>query len=125
MRGSADARSRQYFSYFAFLSAREPGRSCCEDVRVRHFLPYRRGYPARERPPSWSIRRLGYGLLIGLVFSGYLIWHLAKYCSARDGQLGKIGAFIICSPIFAFSAVVWRGLWGLILGLFWRAVQGA
>jgi hypothetical protein len=25
MRGSADARSRQYLSYFAFFSARDPG----------------------------------------------------------------------------------------------------
>src|SRR5260370_36104841 len=76
-------------------------------------------------PPPWSVRRFASGLLIVLAFPGYPIWHLTKYCSSQEGWLGKIGAFIILSPIFAFIAVVWIGLWGLILGLFWRAVQGA
>ena len=74
---------------------------------------------ARRFPPPWQ------SLLIALVLPGYLIWYLAKYCSTQEGRLGKIAAFVIFSPIFAFSAVVWIGLWGLILGLFWRAVQGA
>jgi hypothetical protein len=33
--------------------------------------------------------------------------------------------FVVLSPIFGFSALVWFGLWALIVGLLWVAVQGA
>jgi len=79
----------------------------------------------RRFPSPWTVRRLAHALLIVLASPGYLIWHLAKYCSSQEGWLSKIGAFIILSPFFALGALVWIGLWGLMLGLLWRAVQGA
>jgi hypothetical protein len=79
---------------------------------------------ARRFPPPWSIRHLRRGL-IALTFPGYLIWDLAKYCNSQEGRPGKIGMFVVLSPIFGFSALVWFGLWALIVGLLWRSVQGA
>ena len=79
---------------------------------------------ARRFPPPRSIRHLPRGLLIALTFPGYLIWDLAKYCNSQEGRPGKIGMFVVLSPIFGFSALVWFGLWALIVGLLWRAVQG-
>jgi hypothetical protein len=73
-------------------------------------------FPERRFPPPWSVRRFASGLLIVLAFPGYPIWHLTKYCSSQEGWLGKIGAFIILSPIFAFSALVWIGIWGFYPG---------
>jgi hypothetical protein len=79
-------------------------------------------------PPNAASRRLGqftHGLLIALAFPGYLIWDLAKYCNSQERRLGKMGMFVVLSPIFGFSALVWFGLWALIVGLLWVAVQGA
>jgi hypothetical protein len=39
MRGSADARSRQYFSYFAFLSARDPDDAIASRSVFAMFYP--------------------------------------------------------------------------------------
>jgi hypothetical protein len=79
---------------------------------------------ARRFPP-WSIRDVPRGLLIALMSPGYLIWELAKYCNSQEGRFPKVGMFIVLSPIFGFSALVWFGLWALIVRLLWRAVQGA
>ena len=79
----------------------------------------------RRLPPPWTIRDLPHGLLIALTFPGHVIWELAKYCNSQDGRLGKLGMFVVLSPIFGFSALVWFGLWALIVGLLLRAVQGA
>src|SRR5260370_1185086 len=68
---------------------------------------------ARRFPPPWSIRRLGYGLLIGLAFPGYLIWHLAKYGSAEGGRpVGKIGRVHYLFAVFR----LWRSCWDRPLG---------
>jgi hypothetical protein len=75
-------------------------------------------------PPNAASRRLGqftHGLLIALAFPGYLIWDLAKYCNSQERRLGKMGMFVVLSPIFGFSALVWFGLWALIVGLLWVA----
>ena len=52
-----------------------------------------------------------------LMFPGYLIWDLAKYCNSQEGRLGKVGMFGVLSLIFGFSALVWFGLWALGFGL--------
>ena len=51
------------------------------------------------------------------MFPGYLILDLAKYCNSQEGRFAKIGMFVVLSPIFGFSALVWFGLWALIVGL--------
>ncbi len=82
--------------------------------------------PKRRFPPPSSIgQHVLRGLLTALTFPGYLIWDLAKYCNSQQVRLGKIGMFVVLSPIFGFSALVWFGLWALIVGLLWVAVQGA
>jgi hypothetical protein len=80
---------------------------------------------ARRYPPPWTIRDLLHELLIALTSPGHLIWELARYCNSQEGRLGKIGMFIVLSPMFGFSALVLFGLWALIVGLLWVAVQGA
>jgi hypothetical protein len=79
---------------------------------------------ARRLLPPWLTRHLPRGLLIALMLPGYLIWDLAKYCNSQEGRLGKVGTFLALSPIFGFSALVWFGLWALVVGLLWVAVQG-
>ena len=69
-------------------------------------------------PPPRSVGR---AVVIALSFPGILIWHLAKYCNSQEGRLAKVGMFVVLSPIFGFSALVW---FALIVGLLWRAVQG-
>jgi hypothetical protein len=60
--------------------------------------------PSQRRfPPPWTIRDLLHGLLIALTFPGHLIWELAKYCNSEGGRLGKIGVFVVLSPMFGFS----------------------
>jgi hypothetical protein len=44
----------------------------------------------RRFPPPRSLKRVWYGLLIVLAFPGYLICHLAKYCSFREGWVGPL-----------------------------------
>jgi hypothetical protein len=78
---------------------------------------------ARRFPPPWSIRHIARGLLIVFMFPAYLIRDLAKYCNSQEGRCGKIGMFVVLSPIFGFSALVWFGLSALIVGLFIRAVE--
>jgi hypothetical protein len=74
----------------------------------------------RRFPPHWSIRGAVRGLLIVFTYPGHLIWELAKYCNSQEGRLGKIGMSVVLSPIFFFSALVWFGLWALLVGLLWR-----
>ena len=63
--------------------------------------------PARRFPPPWTIRDLLHGLLIALTFPGRLIWELAKYCNSQEGRLGKIGMFVVLSPMSALAH--WSG----------------
>jgi hypothetical protein len=77
---------------------------------------------ARHFPAPWTIPDLLHGLLIALTFPGDLIWELAKYCNSQEGRLGKIAMFVVLSPMFGFTGLVWFGLWALIVGLLWRAV---
>ena len=44
----------------------------------------------RRFPPPRSLKRVWYGLLIVLAFPGYLICHLAKYCSFQEGWGGPL-----------------------------------
>ena len=83
--------------------------------------------PVTERrfPPPWSVRPFTRGLVTALTFPGILICELAKYCNSQEGRFGQIGMFVLLSPIFGFSALVWFGLWALIVGLIWVAVQKA
>jgi hypothetical protein len=76
---------------------------------------------SRRFPPPWSIGRT---VVIALNFPGILIWNLAKYCNSQEGRLRKLGMFVVLSPIFGFGSLVWFGLWALIVGLLWRAIQG-
>jgi hypothetical protein len=90
------------------------------DLTTQHSVTARR-FP----PPSSIGQHVLRGLLIALMFPGYLIWDLAKYCNSQEGRFAKISMFVVLSPIFGFSALVWFGLWALIVGLLWVAVQGA
>jgi hypothetical protein len=87
------------------------------DLTTQHSVTARR-FP----PPSSIGQHVLRGLLIALMFPGYLIWDLAKYCNSQEGRFAKICMFVVLSPIFGFSELVWFGLWALIVGLLWVAV---
>jgi len=56
------------------------------DLTTQHSVTARR-FP----PPSSIGQHVLRGLLIALMFPGYLIWDLAKYCNSQEGRFAKIG----------------------------------